>query len=352
MLLRAVSACGGRVGSFHVTSHFVLQICRTVFPSSTSRELMSVLRPHVLRQAARFSANRSGVSIRSFTSSVSLCQQDAERASRRPKPIPESPSFYTTRAVYYDQMMHLEKAISKSETFLRQNYLLPLPEFARASLPPLNPVWKDQAEMAAEFQTKLTTTRYRRVTKLLNQINDFQRVAAVGGCPELAEKLNNILAMYESSKKEALLNRGKRKTVVLDEFGRSYTVGKRKTSGARVWMIPVQRAQEPSPEAVLGIMETQPTFSVTASTILVNNLPIHEFFPLPADRERITRPLKVAGALGKYNIFTIVRGGGTSGQSGAIAQGIAKGIVAHEPELETMFRRGAFLFGYCILCHF
>jgi small subunit ribosomal protein S9 len=150
--------------------------------------------------------------------------------------------------------------------------------------------------------------------------------------------------MYESSKKDAFLARGKRKLVILDEFGRSYTLGKRKTSSARVWMIPVQKqstVSTPSPEALLGLGEPkrQPTYPVTASTILVNNIPINEFFSLPADRERVTRPLKVAGILGKYNVFAIVRGGGLSGQSGALAHGIAKGVVAHEPELETMFRR-------------
>jgi small subunit ribosomal protein S9 len=183
-------------------------------------------------------------------------------------------------------------------------------------------------------------TRYRRVTKLLNQLNDFQRIAAVGGCPELVQRLSDILVVYESSKKEAYLNKGKRKPVVLDEYGRSYTLGKRKTSSARVWMIPVQTTQEPTPEDLLGVDASHQVFPVTFSTILVNNAPLHEFFKFPQDRERITRPLKVAGVLGKYNIFAIVRGGGTSGQSGALAHGIAKGIVAHEPELEVLFRRG------------
>jgi len=255
------------------------------------------------------------------------------------KPIPQSPSFYTTRAVYYDQVTQLEKAVSSAETFLRRNHLYPLPEFARASLPPLRPMWKDQSEMASEFSTKLTMTRYRRVTKLLNQLNDFQRIATVGGCPELVQRLSDILEMYESSKKEAYLNKGNRKPVVLDEYGRSYTLGKRKTSSARVWMIPVQTTSDPTPEDLLGVDASHRVFPVTFSTILVNNAPLHEFFQFPQDREQITRPLKVAGVLGKYNIFAIVRGGGTSGQSGALAHGIGKGIVAHEPELEVLFRR-------------
>ena len=296
---------------------------------------MNALRSTAFARLARTTPCQT-VSRRSFSTTTSRYEL-AER-----KPVPESPSFYTTRAVYYDQVTHLEKAISSAENFLRRNHLFPLPEFARTSLPPLRPMWKDQTEMASEFRTKMTMTRYRSVTKLLNQLNDFQRIAAVGGCPELSQKLSEILAMYESGKKEAYLNKGKRKPVVLDAYGRSYTLGKRKTSSARVWMIPVQRPS--TPEDFLGIEKSQQVYPVTVSTILVNNTPLHEFFRFPQDRERITRSLKVAGVLGKYNIFAIVRGGGTSGQSGALAHGIAKGVVAHEPELEDLFRRGIIFF--------
>ena len=303
---------------------------------------MNILRCNLSRQATRVQARPILACRRSYAAATPQRERVEERPEP-PKPIPDSPAFYTTRAVYYDQISSLEKAIGRSETFLRQNHLLPLPDFAKASLPALQSVWKDQQEMAIDFKTKMTTTRYRKVTKLLNQLLDFERIATTGGCPELAEKLRSILEMYESSKKEAYLARGKRKPVVLDKYGRSYTLGKRKTSSARVWMIPVKPPSEVtlSFEQETGLPGAPPvTFPVTTSTILVNNLPLNQFFPLTADRERVTRPLKVAGVLGKYNIFAIVRGGGTTGQSGALAHGISKGIVAHEPDLETMFRRG------------
>ena len=62
--------------------------------------------------------------------------------------------------------------------------------------------------------------------------------------------------------------------------------------------------------------------------------------PLPADRERVIRPLQIAGLLGAYNVFAIVRGGGTSGQSGAISLGLAKGLVAHCADVEQILRKG------------
>jgi len=198
--------------------------------------------------------------------------------------------------------------------------------------------------MAKDFQDKLTTTRYRRVTKLLNQLNDYHRISETAGHLTLASGIRNIIELFESGNKAAMLARGKRKKVVLDDYGRSYTVGKRKTSSARVWMIPIQESTEQlsadSPEALLGLDNVVPRKpAVTPATVLVNNISLNEYFPIPADRERVTRPLKVAGALGAYNIFALVRGGGTTGQSDALGHGIAKGLVAHNPELETFFRR-------------
>lgn len=266
---------------------------------------------------------------------------------RRTKLPPTSPTFYTARPDFYDAVLNLEKALGDAGSALRSIQLLPLPAFARASLPPLQPVWKTPEEMTHNFKTQMTTTRYRKVTKILNQLNDYHRIANTAGNSDLAGAIHDILEMFESRNKDAYLARGKRKKVILDEYGRSYTVGKRKTSSARVWMIPIQQPSS-IPESHGDASESSPVTTsesslVTTTTILVNNLPLNEYFPLPIDRERITRPLQVAGMLGKYNVFSLVRGGGTTGQSGALAHGIAKGIVAHEPDLETMFRRSEFL---------
>ena len=303
-----------------------------------------LLRPRLIRYPLRIPQSPTSIFLRSYTAAQdhphTSVQDEAPRIRRPPKPIPDSPSFYTTRSVYNDQVVYLTRAIGRAQHLLRSHHLLPLPDFARASLPPLCPTWKNQIEMASSFDTKMSMGRYRKVVKLLNQLNDYHRIATLGSVHILAEKIRSITSMFEDEKK-AVLAREKKKKVELDEHGRSYTSGKRKTSSARVWMIPVQAPkQEPTPDELLGLTETHPTYSVTTTTILVNNLPINEYFGLPTDRERITRPLRIAGVLGKYNIFAIVRGGGTTGQSGALAQGISKAIVAHEPDFETLFRRG------------
>jgi small subunit ribosomal protein S9 len=292
-----------------------------------------------------------------FVPPASLREFEGEprRTKRDLKVKPSSPSFYTGRASYYDQLIQLETAISHSRHALTSLQLLPLPEFARQKLLPRQPVWKQKEEMSPVFNSRLTTSRYRRVTTLLSQLNDFQRIASTAGCYELGNGIAEILQLFERENKDAVLARGKRKPVQFDEYGRTYTLGKRKTSAARVWMIPVQKTDPPAVEkpptdaeqaSVLLGLDPEPTagpehiVAVSATTILVNNLPLAKYFAIPADRERILRPLKLAGLLGAYNVFALVRGGGTSGQSGAIAHGIAKGLAAHEPEVEAVLRKG------------
>ncbi|KAK7053449.1 37S ribosomal protein S9, mitochondrial [Paramarasmius palmivorus] len=284
-------------------------------------------------------------------------EQEAE-VFMRGMPIPESPSFYTGRATYHDTLIVLQNAVNTTYATLRTLQLVPLPDFARDSLKSYPTTWKPIEEMGQELECKLTTTRYQKITTLLNQLNHYLSVANTAGYKDLGVRIHDILSSFESGKAAANRNRGKRAPVVLDQYGRSYTVGKRKTSAARVWMIPVKVPSPGAPTAIPAPLastsedvtiatessqEQKEPVIVTASTILVNNIPISEYFRQSLDRERIMRPLRVAGVVGKYNIFTIARGGGTTGQSGAIAHGIAKGIFAHEPEQGTVLKRAKLL---------
>jgi small subunit ribosomal protein S9 len=215
------------------------------------------------------------------------------------------------------------------------------------------------------FPGALTTARYRRMIAVLADLEECARIASAAGHVPLAESILPVLALFERSDKSNVLSRTVRKHVPLDRYGRSYTVGKRKESAARVWMIPVREAttvttttttttaapSAPTPNSDVDILAPMvreafapsptaaPRVPVTPTTILVNNVPLNTFFATPSDRENVVRPLKLAGVLGAFNVFVIVRGGGTTGQAGAIAHGIAKGIVAHVPDVDPILRR-------------
>jgi small subunit ribosomal protein S9 len=277
----------------------------------------------------------------------------------RKKAKPESPSFYTARASYYDHLYQLETALERARRALSHLSLLPLPTFVRGSLPPAQHLWRNRQSLSTMFSGLLTTARYRRMIAVLADLEECARIASTAGHTPLAESIYPVLALFERHDKENVLSRTVRKQVPLDRYGRSYTVGKRKESAARVWMIPVREPQAPavtdsstthSPDADLlapvveDAFAPSPTASsrvpVTTTTILVNNVPLNKFFATPADRERVVRPLKLAGVLGAFNVFAIIRGGGTTGQAGALAHGIAQGIVAHVPEVDPILRKG------------
>jgi len=287
---------------------------------------------------------------------ASLEHVDPRPRRSRVNAKPESPTFFTGRAGYYDSIDSLENAIHHSQRALKNLHLLPLPTFAKEALPPFQTVWKPKEDMSSLLSAKLTTSRYRRVTGLLGQLSDHRRIADVGGYSELSSGLSTILEVFERDNKAAVLARGIRKPVKFDEYGRSYTVGKRKESAARVWIIPVKQRTAPIPPEAQAI--TSPEFGtadpisivpekiavpIPTTEILINGIPLSKYFPLPADRERIVRPFKVTGLIGAYNVFAIVRGGGTTGQSGAVAHGIAKGLAAHVPDVELILRRCAYL---------
>ncbi len=89
------------------------------------------------------------------------------------------------------------------------------------------------------------------------------------------------------------------------------TIGRRKTSTARAYL------------------------SKGSGTIIVNNKPLENYFPLENNRIAILLPLKTAGLDGQFDIKVTVRGGGTTGQSVAVQHAIARAIVEMDPEKRT-----------------
>ena len=256
----------------------------------------------------------------------------ADVRRHQPLPPPESKTFYTGRSNFYDYVASLELAIRHTRTTLKELQLMPLPEFALQSLPPAVGAWKSKEELVTSLSASLSAARHRRLLGLLNELSDFRRIARTAGHEDLAVGIDNVLAIFERPDKEQHLRRGQRKPVTLDDFGRTYTVGRRKTSSARVWMISSEHAAQARARA------GQKNLPVTE--VLVNNVPLNEYFKIPIDREKILRPLRLTGLLGAYNVFALVRGGGISGQAGALAHGVAKGIAAHVPDIEIILRRG------------
>lgn len=173
---------------------------------------------------------------------------------------------------------------------------------------------------------------------LLSELHNLRHVSELAGYPDLAAKIDAALERYERAgmaegKKDVKEKKEKRK---LDEFGRAYAMGRKKTSSARVWMIPNPSAPFlQSAESSSTDVPTLPT-----SEILINHQPISTYFPRLIDRETILRPLRLTGLLGAYNIFAFACGGGVSGQAGAVALGVARALTILREDSTDVLRAG------------
>ncbi len=96
-------------------------------------------------------------------------------------------------------------------------------------------------------------------------------------------------------------------------------VGRRKTASARVRLYPGE------------------------GNIVVNNKPMGEYFSREGDVLHLLEPLKVTDTAGTFNVSVKVQGGGISGQSGAVRQGIARALLKADPNLRPVLRKGGFL---------
>jgi small subunit ribosomal protein S9 len=105
----------------------------------------------------------------------------------------------------------------------------------------------------------------------------------------------------------------------IDEQGRAYATGKRKNAVARVWIRPGN------------------------GKIEVNGRDSPVYFARPVLRMLISQPFVVAGRLGQFDVWCTVKGGGLSGQAGAVRHGISKALTFYEPGLRPVLKHGGFL---------
>ncbi len=105
----------------------------------------------------------------------------------------------------------------------------------------------------------------------------------------------------------------------LDDQGRAYATGKRKTAIARVWIKP------------------------GSGRITVNKKDHSEYFGRAVLQMIIKQPLTAAERNDQYDVICTVKGSGPSGQAGAVRHGIAKALTHFEPSLRSVLKKGGFL---------
>jgi len=78
-------------------------------------------------------------------------------------------------------------------------------------------------------------------------------------------------------------------------------------------------------------------------TITVNERPLDRHITSLVQRVRIVDPLRVAGVQNSYSVVANVRGGGPSGQAGALRLGIARALLQIDPEFRSVLKKAGLL---------
>ncbi len=105
----------------------------------------------------------------------------------------------------------------------------------------------------------------------------------------------------------------------LDKQGRAYATGRRKDAVARVWLKP------------------------GSGKVTVNGKDQTTYFARPTLRLVLNQPFDITDRRGQYDIVATVKGGGLSGQAGAVKHGISQALTKYEPGLRAAVKAAGFL---------
>jgi small subunit ribosomal protein S9 len=104
-----------------------------------------------------------------------------------------------------------------------------------------------------------------------------------------------------------------------DPLGRTYATGRRKNAVARCWIKPGN------------------------GKIIVNRREFENYFPRGTHQMVINQPFEITNTVLQFDVLCTVKGGGVSGQAGALRLAISKALQICDPSLHTVLRRNGFL---------
>ena len=107
----------------------------------------------------------------------------------------------------------------------------------------------------------------------------------------------------------------KSKKIKLDFKDSKYSTGRRKRSIAKVWV------------------------KKGSGKIYVNGKAMTNYFKRPMHQLIVTRPLEITNVMNNYDVRCSVKGGGLSGQAGAIILGISRALISHEDTLKKELKK-------------
>jgi small subunit ribosomal protein S9 len=132
-------------------------------------------------------------------------------------------------------------------------------------------------------------------------------------------ELHTLEDLKEAVAGAAAVDEAPKREPVRDSLGRSYATGKRKDAVARVWIRPGN------------------------GKVTVNGKEMGAYFARPVLQMVIGQAFTVAGVAGEFDVMATVKGGGLSGQAGAVKHGISQALSLYEPSLRPALKAAGFL---------
>jgi small subunit ribosomal protein S9 len=146
-----------------------------------------------------------------------------------------------------------------------------------------------------------------------------ERVGLEGLKDAMTSQQQDGAAAAAGTTAEAVSGAAEQRQPLRDAFNRAYATGRRKNAIARVWVKP------------------------GSGRITVNGRDIVTYFPRPVLRMVINQPFVVTQTMGQFDVICTVKGGGLSGQAGAVRHGLSHAMGRWDPVLRPPLKAQGFL---------
>ncbi|MHA6323500.1 30S ribosomal protein S9 [Roseivivax sp. CAU 1753] len=138
----------------------------------------------------------------------------------------------------------------------------------------------------------------------------------------MAEQINSLEELGQAAGIDAAAPQADvtiQREPVRDALGRAYATGRRKDASARVWIKP------------------------GSGKVTVNGKELNAYFARPVLQMILRQPFTVAGVEDQFDVMATVKGGGLSGQAGAVKHGVSRALQLYDPSLRAALKAAGFL---------
>ena len=123
----------------------------------------------------------------------------------------------------------------------------------------------------------------------------------------------------ETTKADAPEAKAEKKEPKVDKMGRAYATGRRKESVARVWL------------------------KKGSGQVIINGKPQDQYFGRQTHLLVLNQPFLIADRVSAFDVMCTVKGGGQTGQAGAVPHGVSRALESMEPDLRPVLKKAGML---------